>query len=109
MKTLLFTILSLFLADTQAVNHCKRYENSENTELVIALSEKLLYEYSEFCEQERIADLQVEVRRYYYRDSDEFEDHKVLTVHYWEYSCEYHFNLVRENWQDERNYCYSTF
>lgn len=109
MKSLLLSMVLFFSVSAQAANHCQRYESSPNMNFIVELSKKLSYELSELCELERIADIQFEQRRYYYADSDQFESHKVITLHYWEYSCEYHFNLERDQWQNKRNYCYSTF
>ena len=99
----------LCLAFSSHAHLCTKFEGREDMELVLELAEKLMYSPAELCQHQRIMDIQPEVRSYYYQDSDEFEDHKVLTLHYNEYSCEYHFNLVREEWMDARNYCYNTW
>ena len=93
-----------------AVNHCIRYEkNIDKASLIQQLSKRLSYQYNELCTLERIADIQFEERRKFHKDTNEYENHQVVTLHYWEYSCEYHFNLDRKQWNREFDYCYSTF
>lgn len=89
---------------------CQRYHKDiEMMSLLDQLADRLKYKFDEFCTNIRIWDIQKEVRRYYYRDTDEMENHQVITLHYNEYSCEYHFNLDRQKWMKGRDYCYNTW
>lgn len=61
------------------------------------------------CNLKRILDIQNESRNYYYADKDQIETHQVMSLHYSEYSCEYHYNTERLKWMIDRQYCYSTW
>ncbi len=109
MKNILLSVLALSSLSTAAYDYCAKFEDNNHEVKVRALATRLAYDWAEFCDHDRIMDVQHEVRRYYYRDTDQFEDHNVYTLHYNEYSCEYHYNLVRENWIKDKDYCYNTW
>ncbi len=109
MKNILLVTATLMSLSTNAYDYCSKFENNDHEQTVRQLSERLRYSWEEFCDHNRIMDVQHEVRSYYYQDSDQFEDHNVYTLHYNEYSCEYHYNISRTNWQKERDYCYNTW
>lgn len=93
-------------------NHdkCIRYNKKpELIDLLEQLADRMNYTYEEFCTNIRIWDIQKETRQYYYRDTDQMEPHSVITVHYNEYSCEYHYNDIRQQWMKSRDYCYNTW
>jgi hypothetical protein len=109
-KIILIALLTLSISSIQGANLCTRYENDGKFHALLEnLAEKLFYDFTTFCQESRIGDIQKEVRRYYYQDSDQYEDHTVVTLHYVDYSCEYHFNLERREWITSRQYCYNTW
>jgi len=109
MKTLTTLGLILIALQVSAYDYCAKFEDNAHELKVRQLSERLAYEWEEFCDHPRIMDVQHEIRRYYYQDTDQFEDHNVYTLHYNEYSCEYHYNVGRKNWFKEKDYCYNTW
>lgn len=106
-------LASIFLvATTATANEVTRYcekqqSNPVHAELLKALAQKLSYDYNEFCNSPRIIDVFFEDRSVYNRESDTYEDHKFITLHYNEYSCQYTFNLVKKAWG--KQHCYNTF
>ena len=108
MKKMLL-ILPILATQTFAYDYCSKFEEGEHASKVKYLSQRLDYSWEEFCDHARIMDVQHEKRNYFYMDSNEFEDHNVYTIHYNEYSCEYHYNIVRSTWMTEKDYCYNTW
>jgi len=109
MKKIVHISCLLLAGQTSAYDYCSKFSDNQHTPLVKELSQRLNYGWDAFCHHSRILDVQHELRRYFYNDSSEFEDHSVYTLHYNEYSCEYHYNLIRENWIKDKDYCYSTW
>ena len=90
------------------VNHCAQFDaDPEMSRLLYSLSEKLSYSYEELCSEPRIFDIFSERRQVYYLESDSYHEHMFITLHYNEYSCEYQFDMVMDQWADQ--HCYSTF
>lgn len=87
---------------------CDKFAGRPQIETVVQmLAKKLSYTPEELCTLPRLFDIQDEQRRFYYADTDRYEDHTVITLHYGEYSCEYHYNTGRAEWK--KQYCYSTW
>lgn len=112
-QTLAIVALSLFttlFADAALASGrlCTKFESRPAVQTVVQiLAKKLSYSMEQLCNHERILDIQDEPRRFFYQDSGQYETHTVITLHYNEYSCEYHYNAGRSQWQKE--YCYSTW
>ena len=109
MKTILVSLAAMMSVSASAYDYCAKFKNNVHEVKVKQLSERLMYSWEEFCDHPRIMDVQHEVRNYFYMDSQEFEDHNVYTLHYNEYSCDYHFNIPRGTWMKEKDYCYNTW
>lgn len=104
--SLVFVGVLLFSFNSYGLDFCAKYQGSD-LELVSMLAEKLFYTRDKLCSHPRILDIQKEIRSAYYVDVDSYEDLIVLTLHYNEYSCEYHYNRKRKLWS--RQSCYNTF
>lgn len=101
--TVVFASLTL-----EARTLCDKFQSRPELQTVVhMLAKKLSYTADELCQNPRIADIQDEQRRFYYADTDRYETHTVITLHYSEYSCEYHWNAGRSDWM--KQYCYSTW
>lgn len=104
--SIVFFVVSSFAQPT--VDHCKQYEqNAFMSGLLTSLSAKLSYEHTEFCTNPRIADIYHERKLVYHKEDDSYHPYEFVTLHYYEYSCEYQFNIDAGNWGPQ--YCYSTF
>lgn len=102
-------IFFMFLGSAEpTVDHCKQYEgNVFMSELLTSLSAKLSYQHAEFCTNSRIADIYHERKWVYHKEDDNYHPYEFVTIHYYEYSCEYQYNIEASKWADQ--YCYSTF
>ena len=106
-------IAIMFLVLFSAVNAgahtlCDKFAERPAIQTIVhMLAKKLSYTTDELCTNARIFNIQDEQRRFYYADTDRYEDHTVITLHYGEYSCEYHYNTARSEWK--KQYCYSTW
>lgn len=111
MKALL---LSLVLVTTSLTvrafegNHCKQFDkNAKIADLFRQLAKKLQYDYEEFCNNPRIADLYHEEKLVYHREDDQYHPYEFLTIHYNEYSCQYRYSYDEKAWKNQE--CYNTF
>ena len=103
---ILFLIFTSFAEPT--VNHCAQYEqNAFMKDLLVSLSQKLSYKHDDFCQNTRIADIYHEQKLVYHQADDAYHPYEFVTIHYWEYSCEYQYNLEAKAWANQS--CYSTF
>lgn len=101
---------TLFFSLNVHANLCSYLsKNNDASSTVKKLATKLNYSYEQLCTHPRILAIQDEERSYYYSDSNDFENHLVITLHYSEYSCEYHYNSTRLTWNTEKQYCYNTW
>ncbi len=95
-------------APQSAVNHCDQYEqNSFISGLLVSLAAKLSYEHEEFCTNPRIADIYHEDKLVYHKEDDQYHLYEFVTIHYYEYSCEYQYNIESKAWANQT--CYNTF
>lgn len=105
---ILFILLMSFQSFAVMPNHCERFSaNSTVMQVLESLSHKLSYSFDELCTLGRIADIYQETRSVYIREKDVYQDHLFVTLHYYEYSCEYQFNLVENKWGNQS--CYNTW
>lgn len=103
-------LLFFLLFGLSAQGHiCKKFEGGLDYKTVENLALKLNYSFEEFCNSNRILDIQKEIRYLYNYSADQSLKHQVFTLHYNEYSCEYHYVDFFKSWDDERAYCYNTF
>ncbi|HMN69381.1 MAG TPA: hypothetical protein PKC28_12640 [Bdellovibrionales bacterium] len=104
-STVLFTGSN---AHGETVNHCRQFAAQPKiAALIQELSAKLKYDHKEFCENPRIADIYREEKLVYHREDDKWHPYEFVTVHYYEYSCQYKYSWDEGRWKDQ--YCYSTF
>lgn len=110
-QTLAILVLSLFTgvaSNATTKTLCTKFEARPAVQTVVhMLAKKLSYTMDELCTHPRVLDIQDEQRRFFYQDSGQYETHTVITLHYSENSCEYHYNAGRSQWQ--KQYCYSTW
>lgn len=93
---------------SQSINHCKKFEGKGMIEKIMkSLSNKLFYEHKDFCQSPRISDIYNETKLVYHPSDDRYHPYEFITIHYFEYSCEYQYNLDERKWADQ--YCYSTW
>lgn len=110
MKLIAACLLLCFSSSALANPHCGRYlSDARKTEVLESLADELLYSYDELCSHARIQNIQMEQGEFYYDDTKEFEVHDIVTIHYNEYSCEYHHNVARKLWQSGLHRCYNTW
>lgn len=89
-------------------NHCDQFsKNTKVMDVLQSLASKLRYDFGQMCTLSRIADIYQETRSVYIREKDVYQDHLFVTLHYYDYSCEYQYNLIEDKWGDQ--YCYNTF
>lgn len=89
-------------------NHCEKFSsNPPIMKILESLATKLSYSFNEMCTQSRIADIYQETKQVYIREKDAYHDHIFVTLHYYEYSCEYQFDLVEQRWGKQN--CYNTW
>lgn len=91
-----------------SVDKCEQYSNNKEVIKVLEiLSQKLSYTFSEFCENPRIMDIYQTRIDVYMAELDEYHEHISVTLHYNEYSCEYRYNVILNDWGKQQ--CYNTF
>lgn len=107
---LISLFLVLFSFSTFSSSLCQKQKfNDFEIEVISELAVKLDYSMDELCSNPRIFDIQKEKRVVFNRKTQKSEAHLVITLHYNEYSCEYHFASEKLAWANDYNYCYSTW
>lgn len=109
MKVLLLVgVLWATSSFAQSANHCEQFNGKGLVEdLVKQLSQKLSYDYDAFCSNPRIADIFTEEKLVYHREDDQNHPYQFITIHYYEYSCEYQYSMDEKRWRNQS--CYSTW
>lgn len=100
--------LGLSVQASAAGGFCAKYnENAEYTKAIEIVAAKLKYSTEELCTLGRLADIYVDTKNIYNAQIDEVERHIWVTLHYYEYSCQY-FVRAKDGVTTAQN-CYNTF